>query len=479
MVRSTLDLRGVPQQFDQQGWIVHARPLGDGQMLLYGFERSAIWDKVQPVLLKTVIFVAIALAIYLTVIFFYVRSRLEEPLEKLLKKRMHALVAMITSGSDDESLREPIAHLPKPLSQSVESIFSVLLDWSRYKRHFEEFMALSVSETDKSALCRNFHQAIKEDFFVRSLLVLEANHSANRLEAIYSSDAGFEVPDALLSDPAECLVYRTGSKVIQSRDRSFCDLCGTLEADEAVLCKPLIAGAVQQGICRIVIDRRALEADMAAAEGLEKKMQFVEAHLKSYLDFVALSIAGISLQNAYRNQALTDELTNLYNRRYIVEYFENMLNIAKRKENPITVMMIDIDNFKRFNDEYGHKVGDKVLQLVSRALEENVREGDAVGRYGGEEFIVIFPHTEIEDAYQVAERIREAVASMQWDDYGLTNLPRITISAGLAWFPQHGYSHYHLTNAADRALYRAKRAGKNRVEVHCELKERTEDENNS
>jgi diguanylate cyclase (GGDEF)-like protein len=104
-----------------------------------------------------------------------------------------------------------------------------------------------------------------------------------------------------------------------------------------------------------------------------------------------------------------------------------------------------------------------------------VREGDAVGRYGGEEFIVIFPHTEMDDAHEVAERIREAVASMQWNEYGFNNLPRITISAGLACFPQHGYSHYHLTNAADKALYRAKRDGKNRIVIHSELKERVED----
>ncbi len=475
-IQEALLLRGLPERFDRGRWVVFAIPFNDNQQLLYGFNRSDVVRQTLPVLLQTILFVVVALGIYIAAIRFYLRSRLEVPLDQLLKKRLRALVGAIISGRDDGSLLEPIEHLPRPLAGSIHSIFAVLISWSRYKRHFEEFMALSVSETDKQALCQNLYMATKGDFFIRSMLVLESNHSASRLEPIFCSDQAFVTPEAFLNDPNACLVYRTGSKVIQSSKRSFCDLCGTLDEDEAVLCKPLIAGAVQQGICRMIIDRRALGSQAVIGEGLEDRMQFVETHLKSYLDFVALSLVSISLQNAYRNQALTDELTGLYNRRYIVEYFENMLNIAKRKESPVAVMMIDIDNFKRFNDEYGHKVGDQVLKLVGSALLQNVREGDAVGRYGGEEFIVIFPHTEIEDALQVAERIRKAVASMQWGDFGLGALPRITISAGMAHFPQHGYSHYHLTNAADRALYRAKREGKNRVVVHSPLKERSDDE---
>jgi diguanylate cyclase (GGDEF)-like protein len=472
---ASLPVRQVSDRFDKEQWAILSTPLGGGALLYYGFHRTSIMNELWPIVAKSAVFVTIALVIYVFIILFYVRSRLEEPLDQLLKKRLHALVNTISSGGEDSALNEPIKNLPKNLSQSIESIFNILLGWSRSKRHFEEFMAVSVNESDKQVLAKNLYLTIRDDFFVKSLLILERNHSANRLELVYSSDEGFEVPESMLSDPGSCLVHRTGARVIQSRDRSFCDLCGELGDDEAVLCKPLVAGANQQGICRMVIDRDRINGGLLASDNFENKMHLAEAHLKPYMDFVALSIGSIGLQNAYRNQALTDELTNLYNRRYIVEYFENILNIAKRKESPVTVMMIDIDNFKRFNDEYGHKTGDQVLKLVSAAITANVREGDAVGRYGGEEFIVIFPHTEMDDAHEVAERIREAVASMQWNEYGFNNLPRITISAGLACFPQHGYSHYHLTNAADKALYRAKRDGKNRIVIHSELKERVED----
>lgn len=448
---------------------------GTDRRLVIGFARSDIFKATRSVLYSTVVFVAIALLFYVLAVFAYVRARLERPLETLLKGRLRGVINDVILGTDEFTAKGPIPHLPKTLGVHIENIFSVLSNWGRYKRNFEEFMAITVSETSKAALAKSFYNAVRKDFFVKHLLILETNHSANRMELVYSSDDRVVLDEALFSDPKGCLVYRTGARITQSCDRMFCGLCGELAECDVVLCKPLVAGAQQVGICRLVLDADAIRADLNVAESFEKKIQFLEAHLKLYTDYLALTLSNINLQSAYKNQALTDELTGLYNRRYIVEYFENILNIAKRKETPVAVMMIDIDNFKRFNDEYGHKTGDQVLRVVAQTLQASVREGDSVGRYGGEEFIVLFPHTDIDDAARIADRIRDAVAQTEWNLQGMPSLPKLTISAGLAYFPEHGYSHYHLTNAADKALYRAKREGKNRIVVHSLPKDRAED----
>ena len=211
---------------------------------------------------------------------------------------------------------------------------------------------------------------------------------------------------------------------------------------------------------------------------MESQIRFLESYLKSYIDLTSLTISNINLLNAYKNQALTDPLTNIYNRRYITEYLFGLLNLAKRKESPLSVFMIDIDNFKRFNDEYGHKIGDIVLQIVAKTIEKSVREGDTVARYGGEEFIVVLPYSDTEIAFEVGERVRESVEKIEWSEYELPNVHPVTISLGIAAYPIHGYSHYHLTNAADKALYRAKRSGRNRVVIH-HIKEREAKELNT
>jgi diguanylate cyclase (GGDEF)-like protein len=157
----------------------------------------------------------------------------------------------------------------------------------------------------------------------------------------------------------------------------------------------------------------------------------------------------------------------------MVEYMASLLSISKRGNKPLALFMVDIDNFKRLNDEYGHHVGDLVLKEVARTMRRAIRECDIIARYGGEEFVVTLPDTDSAVANEVGQRLVEAVASIEWNshNHNLGNIPQVTVSVGIAEFPLHGYSHYHLTNAADKALYVAKRSGKNRVVIHQALPE--------
>ncbi|MBF0460669.1 MAG: diguanylate cyclase [Magnetococcales bacterium] len=162
------------------------------------------------------------------------------------------------------------------------------------------------------------------------------------------------------------------------------------------------------------------------------------------------------LEKQLRSLSNTDSLTELHNRRRLDEILSDEFCRAKRYQQSLAVLMLDVDHFKRFNDEHGHDQGDRVLQAVARVMRRSCREVDFPCRYGGEEFCLILPNTPSDGARRMAERLRSGVELMQVD--GL----RVTISVGVAIYPLVGQSPEELQKAADEGLYQAKRAGRNR-----------------
>jgi diguanylate cyclase (GGDEF)-like protein len=169
-----------------------------------------------------------------------------------------------------------------------------------------------------------------------------------------------------------------------------------------------------------------------------------------------------SLQEKLRQEAIHDSLTSLFNRRFLDETLPIELARAKRANGPLTILMLDIDYFKRINDTYGHQVGDAVIQSVGNALTASVRAGDLVCRYGGEEFILVFPGMRAQDGRARAEKLRMMIASQTISEKN--QLIGVTISIGGSVYPQDGNSTDELISMADLALYRAKQNGRNRVE---------------
>ncbi len=158
--------------------------------------------------------------------------------------------------------------------------------------------------------------------------------------------------------------------------------------------------------------------------------------------------------------AITDALTRTRNRRGItIAALESMAQ-AERYSHPLSVAMVDIDHFKEVNDTYGHKAGDRVLEAVASILVEHLRMPDKVGRYGGEEFLLVFPETDLDRTNKIAERIRAAVSNAEFD-VGESKL-KLTISIGATLF-QRGEDLEQLLSRADRALYQAKQSGRNQV----------------
>ncbi|MBE0497460.1 MAG: GGDEF domain-containing protein [Campylobacterales bacterium] len=163
-----------------------------------------------------------------------------------------------------------------------------------------------------------------------------------------------------------------------------------------------------------------------------------------------------------KNLAQKDHLTQLYNRRYFETIAKEQLALARREKNDIAIIMLDIDDFKKINDAYGHQVGDKVLCFLANIFTEHKRESDVVARYGGEEFIISLPNTSLDGASVYAENLRKKVESqtMQVDEVELT----ITISLGLTVFGSDDDVD-RATDRADEALYISKRNGKNQVSI--------------
>lgn len=180
--------------------------------------------------------------------------------------------------------------------------------------------------------------------------------------------------------------------------------------------------------------------------------------------------SSLALQNALLHGELerlsvTDRLTDLYNHGYIHQRLDEEMERCVRFEHQMSLIMLDIDDFKMFNDRYGHPKGDTVLKAVSGIIRQNLREIDVAARYGGEEFVIVLPETDIAGAFAVAERIRSSMEHYPHisDEQGEPIAQ--TVSLGVANYPANASTSAALVEAADQAMYRAKRAGKNQVVV--------------
>lgn len=167
-----------------------------------------------------------------------------------------------------------------------------------------------------------------------------------------------------------------------------------------------------------------------------------------------------------REQAITDPLTGLYNRRYLLDLLPREFARAKRYHASIAAVMLDIDHFKDVNDEHGHPAGDLVLRELGNLLRASVRESDMACRYGGEEFVLILPEASLEDVQRRSEALRTSARDMRLEYRGRRIGP-ISISLGIAMFPESGDDPETLIRCADYAMYDAKRAGRDKVMAYA------------
>jgi diguanylate cyclase (GGDEF)-like protein len=216
---------------------------------------------------------------------------------------------------------------------------------------------------------------------------------------------------------------------------------------QSEMCVPLIFFGEKLGV--LTLDSAARDA--FAPEDVQP--------LESVADICAAAIQNANYFERMRQLAYVDGLTGIHNRRYFEMRIVEELERATRFQGRMAVIMVDIDHFKRLNDEFGHLLGDEVLRGVAGLLKQQLRKVDLVCRYGGEEFAIVVPETTGENALTVADKLRRQIES-----HPFPGVPRpVTISCGVADYPDHGASRDEVVAAADSALYLAKQEGRNRV----------------
>jgi diguanylate cyclase (GGDEF)-like protein/PAS domain S-box-containing protein len=228
------------------------------------------------------------------------------------------------------------------------------------------------------------------------------------------------------------------------------------------LCVPLIPQGETMGV--LYIEDNSVQQGIVAEErqGLQATLH---RRAIAVADRVSLALANLRLRELLRNQSIRDPLTGLFNRRYMEESLNREIQRASRSGRYASLVMLDLDHFKHFNDTFGHQAGDVLLKEVAATIKTRVRAGDLACRYGGEEFSIIIAEADAEGAHKCVESIRDAIKHLSVHHRGQT-LGAITVSAGIASFPAHGNNPEDLTHAADKALYQAKKEGRDRIVIY-------------
>jgi diguanylate cyclase (GGDEF)-like protein len=229
-----------------------------------------------------------------------------------------------------------------------------------------------------------------------------------------------------------------------------------------VRCKHSVANQLANSMCIPLIAHGELLGVLHVTTS--QSLDSVEERSAIFADHLSMALANIELRERLREEAIRDPLTGLYNRRHTQEALERELRRASRTQEPIAVLMIDVDHFKKFNDTFGHQAGDHVLATLGKLLNTNTRGSDLVSRMGGEELLIIMPGAHEQDAHAKAELLRQEIAKLRLVHAG-QDLGPITISVGVAVHPRHGMTSDLLLRSADNALYRAKGTGRDRVVI--------------
>ena len=389
-------------------------------------------------------FLAAVIAVFTT-------SRMAEDIK--LRMRMQEEVSRLNT-----KLEQKVAKRTDELVRAQAQLRESLAETQEYAKEIEAInelvkllqSCLTLDEAHRQATC------VLEGFFP-SGAVLMLNPSRNLLDVVLSWGTAASKQGPF--PPESCWALRKGQLHLAGphSHNPVCSHCDDIPAG-CHLCIPMMAQGDSLGL--LSIDDPSLCGGNANSHQAQGKLKLAT----TLAEQISLAFANLMLRETLKYQSVRDPLTGLFNRRHMEESLERELLRAARNANPVTVLMLDIDHFKPFNDMFGHEAGDLLLRELGSLFKSQVRGADIACRYGGEEFLLIMAETDLELGRQRAECLRQQVAGLQLHYHG-EMLRRITVSIGVAGFPQHGHSAAEIVNAADVALYQAKRAGRDRVMV--------------
>jgi diguanylate cyclase (GGDEF)-like protein/PAS domain S-box-containing protein len=282
--------------------------------------------------------------------------------------------------------------------------------------------------------------------------VYKLNESRNLMETVVGW--GEPIPGVQLISPSTCWALRRGRAhvVNETNQRLRCD---HLECPESggdpinYICVPMTAQGNTIGV-------------LFQQVKLAKPVAHLEQLIRVFAERASLALANLTLSESLRFQSVRDPLTNLFNRRYMEETLEREFRQAVRHKRSLGVLMLDLDHFKLFNDTNGHAAGDALLREMGTYLAHNIRSSDVVCRYGGDEFAIIMPESNLEESKKRAEQLRLGIKNLQVE-FRSQLLNSVTVSIGVTSFPEQGKSTEEILRIADDALYRVKKTGRDRV----------------
>jgi diguanylate cyclase (GGDEF)-like protein len=379
----------------------------------------------------------------------------------VLKDHLPRLPVAVGRALREESFRREAFHAKEELAKVNDALCAQVneLNWlSEEAKLIREIGDMLQTCATTAEACQVISQAIEKLFPGESGALCMLNASRNLLEAM-AVWGDFPQSEGVFA-PEDCWALRLGQAHSWENTQSglLCRHLGSAPVPGS-LCVPVVAHGEFMGLLHL---RRA--PCSRPAETWQPTARARPARAANLSARVALALANLKLRESLRWQSIRDSLTGLFNRRYMEESFDRELRRAVRSHRPLSVLMIDIDHFKDFNDSFGHEAGDTLLAALGIFLRSHTRGEDIACRYGGEEFALILPDAPHEFAHKRAEQLREEVKTLHIQHHGRA-LEEITLSIGVSAYPEDGDSPRNLTRIADAALYRAKAEGRNRVVV--------------
>jgi diguanylate cyclase (GGDEF)-like protein len=325
----------------------------------------------------------------------------------------------------------------------AKMIIGELSDIYKFKKTIE-------IDSSKAVVYSRITDVLKTKYNIGHFAFYEVNNITNYRKLVHISTGESICFNSVNDDANLCRAHRTKTDVISTE---FVDLCKTCEANNLrYICIPFTVNS-----------DNSLVISITAKDDKEiSKINSQIPSIKNYLEAAKPVIESRILMDKLRETSLKDGMTGLYNRRFLEEFIDQFMNQAKRSSEMYSVLMLDVDYFKKVNDTYGHDVGDRVIVEIGKVLHDSIRESDLAIRYGGEEFVVLLYNASDEGTFNVAHKIHSAFANIIFD-VGNGETMQKTMSIGISKFPSDADTIWKCIKLADTALYVAKTTGRNKI----------------
>ena len=354
-----------------------------------------------------------------------------------ISKKIEAISSGSRSGGQQK--RDLLTHTLHVVDDMVNA--------ARFKQEIEE-------DFDLNEVYQRIRRILHERFGLERFCLYEIEKVSGKMHQIYAegmpSGRDMWCDATIMVDSDHCRAKRTAHSLCSCKTPNICASYRPEREDDFHLCIPLMLSDHIGNVLQVIVDRDQ-----------EEKIPEMQSAITAHMAVATPVIESKRLMQSLKESTLRDPMTGLYNRRFLEEFTNNLTASVVRRKSTLGILMLDVDWFKKVNDEHGHDIGDHVLKSLSEIIVREVRESDIVVRYGGEEFIALLPDTTEEGMMQTAERIRISMASsaVQTSHGPLKK----TISIGMSIFPNDADGFWQCVKFSDIALYDAKEQGRNKV----------------